>query len=153
MSVPSKPPGYSTATPYLTVAGASAAIEFYKSAFGATEMMRLANQSGQIMHAEMKFGDAPIMISDEFPEWGVFGPRSEAGAGSALMLYVENVDDVFSRAVAAGAKPIMPPEDHFYGDRMGKLIDPFGHVWMVSTHIEDVSPEEMKSRFSQWEAG
>jgi PhnB protein len=139
-------PGYHTANPYITVIGAAKAIEFYKAAFSATEKMRMVGPDGSIMHAEIKIGDSPIMLSDEFPDWGVRSPQTIGGSGSSIMLMVPNVDELFAQAIAAGATEIMPPADQFWGDRMGKLSDPFGHIWSIMTHIEDVSHEEMKSR-------
>lgn len=140
------PEGYHTATPYLCVRDAASAIEFYKKAFGATELMRLADPNGKIGHAEIKIGDAPIMLADEFPEMDFRSPQSLGGSPVTIVLYVEDVDALASQAVAAGAKVLRPVEDQFYGDRMGKLADPFGHVWSVATHKEDVSPEEMRRR-------
>src|SRR5437879_3795641 len=124
MSVKPIPDGYHTATPYLFVKGAASAIEFYKKAFAATELMRLADPSGKIGHAEIKIGDSPIMLADEFPEMGVRGPKSIGGTAVSILLYVDDVDARFSRAVAAGAKVLRPVKDQFYGDRSGTLEDP-----------------------------
>ena len=140
------PDGYHTATPYLVITDAGKAIEFYKVAFGATESMRLATPDGKVMHAEIKIGDSPIMLCDECPDWNAFSPQTIGGTAVSIMLYVEDVDSVVNRAVAAGAKLLMPVEDQFWGDRMGTVSDPFGHKWTVATHTEDVSPEEISTR-------
>jgi PhnB protein len=140
------PEGYHTATPYLIVRNAARAIEFYKKAFGATELMRMADPSGRIGHAEIRIGDSPIMLADEVPEMGFRSPESLGGSPVSILLYVEDVDAVFSQAVAAGAKVQRPVADQFYGDRTGGVTDPFGHIWYIATHKEDVSPEEMRKR-------
>ncbi|MGH9836483.1 MAG: VOC family protein [Blastocatellia bacterium] len=140
------PDGYHNVTPYLCVKDAASAIEFYKHAFGATERMRMADPGGRVGHAEIKIGDALIMLADEFPEMGFLSPQSTGGSPVMLHLYVEDVDAFFNQAVAAGAKAQRLVEDQFYGDRAGKLADPFGHVWYIATHKEDVPPEEMKKR-------
>lgn len=140
------PDEYRGATPYLCVNGAAAAIEFYKKAFGATEIMRMPAPGGKIGHAEIKIRDAVIMLADEFPEMGHVSAKSLGGSPVSILLYFENVDEVARQATAAGAKVVRPVEDQFYGDRMGKLEDPFGHFWFVATHKEDVSPEEMRRR-------
>lgn len=140
------PEGYHTATPYLIIRGASAAIEFYKKAFGAIELFRFPAPGGKIGHAEIKIGDSPIMLADEYPEMGYKGPQSLGGSPVSRMIYVEDVDSIFNRAVAAGASVKEAVQDKFYGDRIGTLTDPFGHVWHVSTHKEDVSMEEMERR-------
>lgn len=140
------PEGYHTATPYLIIGGAAAAIEFYKKAFGATELFRFPAPDGKIGHAEIKIGDSPIMLADEYPEMGYKGPQSLGGSPVSLMIYVEDVDTIFNQAVAAGASVKEAVSDKFYGDRIGTLTDPFGHVWHVSTHKEDVSVEEMERR-------
>ncbi|MBV8551058.1 MAG: VOC family protein [Acidobacteriaceae bacterium] len=138
------PTGYHTATPYLVVSDAARAIEFYKNAFGATELFRMAGPGGKIGHAEIKIGDSMIMLSDEM--MGNKSPQSLNGSPVSIFLYVENVDNVFNQAVKAGAKSDMPPSDMFWGDRYGKLTDPFGHQWAVATHVEDVAPAEMEKR-------
>ena len=144
------PPGYHTVTPYLIVQGAAAAIEFYKQALGATERMRFAQPNGKIGHAELEIGDSVIMLADEVPEMGILAPQSTGGKTPvSLALYVEDVDEVAEKAVDGGAEILFPVEDHFYGDRAGRLKDPFGHVWMVSTHKEDVSAEEMERRAAE----
>jgi PhnB protein len=141
------PEGYHTATPYLVVRNAADAIEFYQRAFGATEVLRFSDPSGRVGHAEIKIGDSIIMLADEFPEQGFRGPQSLGGTTGSIMLYVDDVDGLFQRAVGAGAKELRPVMDQFYGDRSGFLEDPFGHQWAISTHKEDVPPEEMRARF------
>jgi len=146
MTAKAVPDGYRTATPYLIVKGAAEAIEFYKRAFGATEMLRMADPQGRVGHAEIKIGDSVIMLADEHPAMGYRGPRSLGGSSVSILLYLEDVDGVFERAVKAGARAQRPVANQFYGDRSGTLEDPFGHVWTVATHVEDVPPEEMKRR-------
>ena len=146
MAVKSIPEGYHSVTPYLIIKGAADAIEFYKKAFGATELFRFPAPDGKIGHAEIKIGDSPIMLADEFAEMGYKGPRALGGSPVSLMIYLEDVDTVFNRAVEAGASVKEAVQDKFYGDRTGTLTDPFGHVWHVSTHKEDVSMEEMEER-------
>jgi PhnB protein len=140
------PEGYHSATPYLIVKNAAAALDYYQRAFGATELMRMADPSGKVGHAEIRIGDSVIMLADEFPEMGHKSPQTLGGTASSIMLYVDDVDTVFKRAIASGAKQVRPVEDQFYGDRSGFLEDPFGHQWAISTHTEDVPPEEMKQR-------
>ncbi|HEV7397281.1 MAG TPA: VOC family protein [Pyrinomonadaceae bacterium] len=140
------PDGYHSVTPYLSISGAAAAIDFYKKAFGAVELFRMEQPDGKIGHAEIKIGDSPIMLADEYPEMNSVGPKTLGGTSVSLLIYVEDVDTVFKTAIEAGAQEQRPVEDKFYGDRMGSLIDPFGHVWHVGTHVEDVSPEEMEKR-------
>lgn len=140
------PEGYHTATPYLIVKGAAEAIEFYKKAFGARELMRFADPSGKVGHAEIKIGNSPIMLADEYPDMGYRGPQSLGGSAVSILLYVEDVDRLFAQAIAAGGKVDRPVKDQFYGDRSGTLKDPFGHVWTIATHKEDLSPEEMHRR-------
>jgi PhnB protein len=146
MAVKPIPDGYHSVTPYLIIRAAAEAIEFYKTAFGAIELMRMPAPGGKIGHAEIKIGDSPIMLADEFPEMGYKSPQTLGGSPVSIMIYVEDVDVVFDQAVGAGAKVQRPVKDQFYGDRMGTLEDPFGHVWHVSTHKEDVSAEEMERR-------
>jgi PhnB protein len=146
MAVKPIPEGYQAVTPYLIVDGASAAIDYYKKVFGATERMRMPAPGGRVGHAELTVGGSVIMLADEFPDMGFRGPKALGGTPVSVLLYVEKVDDVFKRAVDAGAKPLRPVENQFYGDRMGTLEDPFGHVWSIATHVEDVSPEEMRRR-------
>lgn len=140
------PEGYQRVTPYLIVNGAADAIDFYKKVFGATETMRMPAPGGKIGHAEIKLGDSTVMLADASPEMGHKTPRDLGGSPVSLLLYVEDVDKVVDRALAAGAKLEQKVEDKFYGDRMGGIQDPFGHKWYVGTHIEDVSQEEMKRR-------
>jgi PhnB protein len=140
------PEGYHTATPYLIVANAAKAIEFYKQAFNATELMRMEAPGNKIGHAEIKIGDSPIMLADEYPDCNARSPQTIGGTAVSIMLYVDDVDMIVARAVAAGAGLLMPVKDQFYGDRSGKIIDPFGHHWMIATHKEDVSPEEIRQR-------
>ena len=134
-------------TPYLAIKNAGAAIEFYKQVFGATEKMRMAEPDGKIGHAEIEIGKARIMISDEYPEIDVLGPQSRGGSTVGLHILVEDVDTVFNRAVAAGAKQLKPVSDQFYGERSGQLADPFGHVWYIGTVKEELSDEEIQSRY------
>ena len=146
MAVKPIPEGYHSVTPYLIIKGAADAIEFYKKAFGATELFRFPAPDGKIGHAEIKIGDSPIMLADEFAEMGYKGPQALGGSPVSLMIYLADVDTVFNRAVEAGASVKEAVQDKFYGDRTGTLTDPFGHVWHVSTHKEDVSMEEMEER-------
>jgi PhnB protein len=140
------PDGYHTATPYLIVNGTAEAIEFYKRAFGATELLRITDPQGRIGHAEIRIGDSVIMLADEHPDMGYRGPRSMGGSSVSILLYVDDVDTIFGRAVSAGATVQRPIANQFYGDRSGKVEDPFGHVWSIATHVEDVPPEEMRRR-------
>ncbi len=140
------PEGYRTVTPYLVARGADRAIEFYKRAFGAKERFRMPGPGGKIMHAEIQVGDSMIMLSDEFPEMGGRSPQALNGSPVSLFLYVDDVDALFRRAVEAGATVDMPVQDMFWGDRYGKVTDPFGHHWQLATHIEDVASEEMARR-------
>lgn len=146
MPVKPIPDGYHSATPYLIVSGAAEAIEFYKKAFGATELFRMAGSGGKIGHAEIKIGNSPIMLADEHPEMGARSAKTLGGSPVFLMLYVDNVDALAAQAIAAGAKPVRPVQNQFYGDRSGTFEDPFGLLWTISTHVEDVSPEEMERR-------
>jgi PhnB protein len=147
------PEGFHTVTPYLNVRDGAGAIEFYKKAFGASELFRLTGPGGRVMHAEIKIGDSAIMIAEEMAEWGNASPQTLGGTPVRIALYVEDVDAFARRAVAAGAKLVSPVADQFYGSRSGRLEDPFGHLWLVSTHIEDVSPEEMQKRHDALLAG
>lgn len=141
------PEGYSSLTPYLLVDGAAKAIDFYAKAFGARELSRL-EMGDRIGHAEVKIGDSVVMLSDEFPEMDFLGPKARGGATSSLLFYVEDVDQAFRRAVEAGCDTLQEPQDQFWGDRMGTLSDPFGHRWSLATHIEDVSPDQMRERMA-----
>jgi PhnB protein len=147
MRVKQVPEGYHTATPYLLIGGASKAIDYYRKAFGAEEVMRFADPSGTVAHAEIQIGDSRIMLGEEMPQIGFRGPRTIGSSPAGIALYVADVDAVFDRAIAAGGTAMRPVVDQFYGDRSGTLTDPFGHVWTVATHIEDVPPEEMRRRF------
>jgi PhnB protein len=140
------PDGYHTVTPYMSVKGAAEAIEFYKKAFGAKEVMRMPGPDGKIGHAEIEIGGSRIMLADEHPEMHFRGPKSYGGTTVHIHLYVEDADKVASQAAAAGAKVIRPVADQFYGDRLGSVEDPFGHIWHVSTHKEDLSKEELRKR-------
>jgi PhnB protein len=140
------PEGYHAVTPYLIVDGAAKALDFYKQVFGAKERMRMPGPGGKVGHAEINIGDSVIMLADEHPEMGARGPKSFGGSPTSIVLYVENVDATVKAAVGAGAKILRPIEDKFYGDRSGTIEDPFGHHWHVSTHVEDVSPEELQRR-------
>lgn len=143
------PDGYPRVSPYLCVAGAAAAIDFYTRVFDARERMRMEAPSGKIGHAEVEVGDSVVMVSDEFPEMGAQSPASVGGTPVTLSVYVEDVDAVFDRAIEAGATAIRPVEDQFYGDRLGMFADPFGHRWSVATHVEDVPPDEMERRAAE----
>ncbi len=150
-SVKAIPEGYHTVTPHLVVRGAARAIEFYKKAFGAEELRRSPGPGGLLTHAEVKIGDSVVMICDEFPEmqrW--LAPDSLKGTTTALHLYVEDADAVFARAVAAGAKVAMPIMDAFWGDRYGRVTDPFGHEWSIATHKHDYTPEEVQKRAEEF---
>ena len=148
MAVKPIPDGYHSVTPYLIVKGAAKAIDFYKSAFGATELMRMPGPNDRVMHAEIKIGDSVVMLADE-PEGGQHrSPLTIGGTPVSLMVYVDDVDTVFSQAVSLGAQTTRPVVDQFYGDRSGTLTDPFGHVWTIGTHVEDVSAEEMERRMA-----
>jgi PhnB protein len=146
------PEGYHSLTPYLIIDGAAQALDYYKKAFGATELFRM-ERGEKIGHAEMKIGDSPFMLSDEHPEMGFRGPKALGGSPVGLMIYVDDVDVVFKQAIEAGGVETRAIEDQFYGDRSGTLTDPFGHVWTVATHKEDVTPEEMDKRLAAMAAG
>lgn len=140
------PDGYHTITPYLSVRGGAEAIDFYKRAFGATEVMRLDQPDGRVGHAELQIGDSRFMLADECPEMEFRSPHTYGGTPVGLHVYVEDVDAVVERALAAGAKLLRPVQDQFYGDRSGSVADPYGHVWHVATHKEDLSLEEVRKR-------
>lgn len=149
------PEGYHSVTPYLIIKGASDAIEFYKKAFGAVELFRMPAPDGKVGHAEIKIGDSPIMLADEQTEMGYsyIGPATLGGSPVSIMIYIDDVDTIFNQAIAAGGEQLKPLQDQFYGDRSGSLKDPFGHVWHVATHVEDVSPEEMDKRLAAFGQG
>jgi PhnB protein len=147
MAVKPIPEGYHSVTPYLIVKGAAKAIDYYKKVFGATEIMRIPAPNGGVMHAEIKIGDSVIMLADE-QQGNNRSPESFGGSPVSLMVYVEDVDKTFKQAVSSGAKEVRAVQDQFYGDRSGNLVDPFGHVWTVATHKEDVSEAEMQRRMS-----
>ncbi len=146
MAVKAIPDGYHSITPYLMMDGAAGAIAFYKEAFGATELFRMADARGRVGHAEIRIGDSVVMLADTQPGATCSGPRSLGGSTVALMIYLENVDTVFTRALKAGGKSLRPLANQFYGDRSGTLEDPYGHVWTIATHVEDVPPEEIERR-------
>ena len=143
------PEGMHTVTPHLICAGAADAIEFYRKAFGAVELSRMPGPDGKVMHASIRIGDSVIMLNDEMPEWGTLGPKSIKGSPVTIHLYVENADAAFEQAVRAGAKVTMPLDDTFWGDRYGKLEDPFGHQWSIGTHVREVTPDEMQKAMEQ----
>lgn len=143
------PDGYHTVTAYLTVDDAAKAIDFYATAFGASEVYRLP-MGDRIGHAEVTIGDTHIMLSDEFDEMNIKGPNARGGPTAAFMIYVEDADAAFAKAIKAGAKQDRPVETQFWGDRMGSVLDPFGHKWSFATHVEDVPPEEMQKRMAAW---
>lgn len=145
MSVSAIPEGYHSVTPYITVDDARAALDFYKAAFGATEITRM-EVGDKIGHAEIRIGNSVVMLSDEWPDWGKLSPASRGGATSSLMIYLDDADAAFQRALDAGASAERAVADQFYGDRSGSVKDPFGHSWMLATHIEDVAPDEMDRR-------
>ena len=145
------PQGYHSVTPSLTVRDGAAALEFYARAFGAVEVFRMPEPSGKIMHAEFTIGDSRIMLSDEYPDYGSVAP--EPGKGGSFMIYVTDVDAAFEQAVAAGATPVQPPTDMFWGDRSGKINDPYGYRWTLASHVRDVSQEDMEAAAKAWADG
>jgi PhnB protein len=149
MAVSHIPEGYHSVTPYLIVDGAESAIRFYAEAFGAVEVVRMPMGEGRIAHAEVKIGDSFVMLADEFSDMGLLGPNKRGGATASLLIYVPDVDAAFAQALAAGAKEERPPADQFWGDRMGSLVDPFGHRWSLATHKEDVPEDEMQRRMAE----
>jgi PhnB protein len=148
------PEGYSTVTPYLIIKNASKAIDWYKQALGAQELFKMASPDGRVMHAEIRIGNSPIMICDEFPEMSADwrSPETLGGVSCGLWIYTDDCDAAYEKAISAGAKSVSPPADMFWGDRYGQFTDPFGHSWGVATHKEDVSMEELKRRQEQWMA-
>lgn len=147
-SVSPVPEGHHTLTAYVVVGDAAEAIDFYTRALGAEERYRMPGPDGSVAHAELAIGDSVLMLADENPQTGSRSPKTLGGTPVHLFLYHEDVDAAFERAVAAGATPVMPPQDMFWGDRYGRLTDPFGHEWSMATHIEDVPPEEMEARMA-----
>ncbi|MGH2701235.1 MAG: VOC family protein [Actinomycetota bacterium] len=143
------PDDYPQVSPYLCVDDASAAIDFYSKVLGATERMRMADPDGKVGHAELQLGDSVIMLADEYPDLGIRSPKAIGGSPVTLSVYVDDVDAVWDRAIAAGAKSLRPVKNEFYGDRSGQFEDPFGHRWSVTSHVEDVSPEEMERRSAE----
>ena len=149
MAVDPIPPGYQRITPGIVVGDARDAIAFYEKAFGAKETYRL-EAGGKVAHAEMRIGDARFMLSDEFPEWDALGPESRGGTTGSLLVYVDDVDGAFERAIKAGACLLQAVENQVWGDRRGTVVDPFGHRWMLGTHVEDVDEDEMRRRGEEW---
>lgn len=149
MTAKAIPEGYHSVTPYMIVDGAAEAIRWYERAFGATEALRLP-MGDKIGHAEIRIGDSFVMLADEWPDMGMLGPKARGGATMSLMIYVEDSDSAFARAIAAGATQERPVETQFYGDRSGTLIDPFGHRWTISTHVEDVPDDEIRRRMAEF---
>jgi PhnB protein len=146
MAVKPIPDEYTSITPYLTVDDGKRAIEFYERAFGATERGRMAAPDGRIAHAELQIGDAVVMLSDSFPQFEARTPKDLGGTTVGIFLFVEDVDSVVQGAAGAGATITMEPEDQFWGDRLGRITDPFGHVWLIATRVEDLTPEEIEAR-------
>ena len=146
MALKAIPDGYHSVTPYLIVKGAAEALTFYSRALGAQELSRMPMPDGRIGHAEMKIGDSPIMLADEMPEMGYRSPQTLGGASVSIMVYLENVDEVYKRCLSHGGKELQPLRNQFYGDRSGTFVDPFGHVWTIATHVEDVPPDELERR-------
>ena len=150
MPAKSTPTGYHSVTPSIIVRGAAEAIEFYKRAFGAEEVLRLAGPDGKVMHAEIRIGDSIVMLGDENPQWGALSPLSTNGLPGSLHIYVDDADAAFERALRAGAKVRYPLEDAFWGDRYGKVTDPFGHEWGIATRVKELTPEEMQQAAEAW---
>jgi PhnB protein len=149
MSVKPIPEGYHAVTPHLVVRGCARAIDFYKKAFGAVECYRMQGPDGKVGHADLLIGDSHVMLADEYPDMGYVGPEAAKGTPVTLHLYVNDVDSRFAQAIAAGATSVRPLQDQFYGDRNGVVRDPFGHVWSISTHKEDLSEEEIRRRHEE----
>ena len=148
------PEGYRSITPYLCIAGAAKAIDFYTQALGAKEIARMPGPEDKLMHAEIRIGDSMIMLSDEFAEMGnCKSPKSLGATSCSIMIYVPDCDRIYKQAVDAGARGLMPPADMFWGDRMSQIVDPFGHVWSIATHVEDVSPDQVNERAAAFMAG
>lgn len=147
------PDGYHSLTPHMVVRDADRAIKYYKSAFGAEELSRQATPDGKVLHASLRIGDSIVMLNDEFPDWQCHGPESIGGSPVTIHLYVDDVDKVYQKAVDAGGTSTMPVSDTFWGDRYGKLRDPFGHEWSIATHKEDLTPQEIEKRAEAFFAG
>jgi PhnB protein len=150
MAVQPVPEGYHTITPYLAVDDASAAIDFYQRALGAKERVRMAGPGDSVMHAELEIGDSLVMLSDPFPQASTKPPKELGGTSVSIFAYVEDIDALYKQAIGAGATSLMEPDDMFWGDRFGSVQDPFGHSWTIATHVEDVSPEEMEKRSTEF---
>jgi PhnB protein len=150
MAVQPVPEGYHTITPYLAVDDASAAIDYYRRAFGAKERVRMSGPGDSIMHAELEIGDSLVMLSDPFPQASTRNPKELGGTSASIFVYVDNIDELYKQAIDAGASSLMEPDDMFWGDRFGSVQDPFGHSWTIATHIEDVAPEELEKRQKEW---
>lgn len=153
MAVQPIPEGYHTLTPYLIVKGAADALEFYARALGAQELFRLTGPGNSIGHAELRIGDSPFMLADEFPQMGAVSPQPGQGHAVSFMVYVPDVDAAFARAIDAGCTEVKPVQNQFYGDRAGTLVDPFGHQWTLATHVEDVPPDELQRRMEAMAGG
>ena len=152
MAVQPVPEGYHTVTPYLAVDNASAAIEFYRRAFGAKERVRMSGPGDTVMHAELEIGDSLVMLSDPFPQASTTPPKELGGTSASVFMYVEDIDAAYRQAIDAGASSLMEPDDMFWGDRFGSVQDPFGHSWTIATHVEDLEPEEMRRRSEEFMA-
>ncbi len=150
MAVSAVPAGYHTLTPYLTVVGVQKAIDYYTAVFGAVQGVRLDMPDGSVAHVELKIGDSFVMMGEENPDWGNKSPHTLGGTPAGCMMYVEDCDAVFAKAVEHGATVLMPVSDQFYGDRCGSVHCPFGHKWTIATHIEDLTPDQMKQRMDEW---
>ena len=153
MSIQPIPPGMHSVTPHLVCAGAAAAIDFYVKAFGAVELARLPGPDGKLMHAMVQIGDSPVMLVDEYPDWGSIGPAARGGSSVTMHVYVKDADAAFAQAVEAGCTVVMPLNDTFWGDRYGVLSDPFGHTWSIATHIRDMTPEEIQQAMASMPQG
>lgn len=152
MAVQKKPAGYHSVTPYLIVDNAAKALDFYRNALNATELLRLPipGEGQKIGHAEIRIGDSQVMLSDESPSMDARSPKSLGGTPASFMIYVDDVDRAFDQAIKAGARPLRPVENQFWGDRTGTVVDPFGHKWTLGTHIEDVPPDQLQKRMEAW---
>ena len=146
------PEGYHTLIPYIAVDDATAAIDFYQRAFGAKERLRMPGPAGMIAHAELEIGDSIVMLSDPFPQSSSRPPKELGGTSAGIFVYVDNVDELYKQAIDAGATSTMEPENMFWGDRFGSVMDPFGHSWQIATHVEDAAPDEMEKRSAEWMA-